>query len=109
MMLDFALCETGRRGVIPRLAPFAAQDPETMSRLGNRIPLLRKLCLAMVALIALVSSVQASEGGGTAAEATPSLDGQAPAVYDGTPVGFTDEGHAYRGDPKAPVTMVSSN
>ncbi len=57
------------------------------------------------------ATAEATEAAGEAASADSESAnaGTEPAVsgqWDGIPVGFTAEGYAFRGDPKAPVTMV---
>jgi protein-disulfide isomerase len=60
------------------------------------------LCLATVWLVgSSATTATAAAPAPARAQDTPALE-----TFQGTPVGFTQDGHPFRGDPKAPLTLV---
>ncbi|MDE0464158.1 MAG: DsbA family protein, partial [Caldilineaceae bacterium] len=68
-----------------------------------RLPLLA--CLVLLLLLIAACTTDA-EGNIVAPVVAPApVDGTQPAMHRGVPVGFTAEGHPFRGDPNAPITI----
>ena len=65
-----------------------------------------RLALVLIIALWLVDACAGAPSRTKSATENPLAQGSAQATYQGTPVGFTDEGYPYRGDPDAPVTLT---
>ena len=75
---------------------------------NNRLPL-RRRAPATSQEEAADQTADSAEGGTSspdAAQLSYAVSSEATETYKGLPVGFTDDGFPFRGDPNAPITMV---
>lgn len=69
-------------------------------------PWWRLLNLAVLWLISSAAGVTVQAASGTVTSAGAGAQGPPLETYQGTPVGFTADGHPFRGNPNAPLTLV---
>lgn len=66
-----------------------------------------QIVVFLLAFAAMVACTERRDGSGAAPSEQENLEGNAAsAAYEDIPVGFTEDGHPYRGQPDAPLTIV---